>query len=199
MRGFSQNLAGNPARQVGHVFLPWPSQRLKQARQKLCWHGPCRSSTEPELSLSTAKAWWLLGAWAWAWACVVATSMACLPMIATCSLMLIITGTRAVIRDTCEHPHLCSLLSSSTDSAVQLMCAARTWLATPPTLTVTGRSQRLKQMTHLSVSSSRSGFLLASAAFLAACFLLPSAAAARKSSIPFSQINTALITQLRCP
>jgi hypothetical protein len=43
MRGFSQNLAGKPALQVGQVFLPWPSQRLKQARQKLCWQGPCRS------------------------------------------------------------------------------------------------------------------------------------------------------------
>jgi hypothetical protein len=42
MRGFSMNLLGKGVLQVGHVFLPCASQRLKHARQKLCWHGPCR-------------------------------------------------------------------------------------------------------------------------------------------------------------
>ncbi len=39
MRGLAANFAGKGARQVGHVFLPWATQRLKQPRQKLCWHG----------------------------------------------------------------------------------------------------------------------------------------------------------------
>lgn len=41
MRGFSANLEGNAARHVGQLFLPCAYQRLKQPRQKLCWHGPC--------------------------------------------------------------------------------------------------------------------------------------------------------------
>lgn len=47
----------------------------------------------------------------------------------------------------------------------------------PAKLTVTGLSHRLKQITHFNVSSSRSVFLLLSAAFFAGSFLLPAAAA----------------------
>ena len=41
MRGLAANLAGKAWRQVGQVFLPCPTHRLKQERQKLCWQGAC--------------------------------------------------------------------------------------------------------------------------------------------------------------
>lgn len=46
MRGLVANLAGKLWRQVGQLFLPWATQRLKQARQKLCWQGACSSGSE---------------------------------------------------------------------------------------------------------------------------------------------------------
>ena len=41
MRGLAANLAGKAWRQVGQVFLPWPTHLLKHPRQKLCWQGAC--------------------------------------------------------------------------------------------------------------------------------------------------------------
>jgi uncharacterized protein HemY len=41
MRGLAANLDGKLARQVGQLHLPFATQREKQLRQKLCWHGAC--------------------------------------------------------------------------------------------------------------------------------------------------------------
>jgi hypothetical protein len=41
IRAFCENLSGNSWRQVGQLFLLCAVHFLKQARQKLCWHGAC--------------------------------------------------------------------------------------------------------------------------------------------------------------
>lgn len=53
---------------------------------------------------------------------------------------------------------------------------------------MTGRSHRLKQMTHFKVSSSRSGFLLVSAAFLACSFFR--APAAHTTAVDAAHVTT---------
>lgn len=55
MRGLAANLAGKPARHVGQLLLPFATHREKQDRQKLCWHGACRTWST-KLSKSNARA-----------------------------------------------------------------------------------------------------------------------------------------------
>lgn len=160
MRGLSQNLAGKPALQVGQVFLPWPSQRLKQARQKLCWHGPCTRNTQVCRAVCRLR-----------------------EFVSRCKVTVDVLRETAAACNASWLPLLCRVAHALCCWVLQAGVAATARAVLCVVLTVTGRSHRLKQMTHFSVSSRISDFLsplLVSAAFLAASFLAPAAAGSKE-------------------